>query len=54
MNIPLLAKLYGIMLKNTINEWLEMEGNRAKGQVDYRRSHSTTEHLITPRIIAEE
>ena len=27
---PLLDKLYGIILENNINEWLEMEGKRAK------------------------
>ena len=42
MIIPLLAKLNGIILENKINEWLEMEGKRAKVQVGFRRNHSTT------------
>ena len=33
---PLLAKLYGIILENKINEWLEMEGKRDKGQANFR------------------
>ena len=47
----LLAKLYGIILEKKINEWIEMEGKRAKGQAGFRRNPSTTEHLITLRII---
>jgi len=51
---PLLAKLYGIILEKKINIWLESEGKRAKGQAGFRRHHSTTDHLITLRIIMEE
>ena len=54
MIIPLLAKLYGIILEKKINGWLEMEGKRAKGQAGFRRNHSTTDHLLTLRIIAKE
>ena len=48
---PILVKLYGIILEKKINEWLEMEGKRDKGQA---MNHSTMDHLITLRIIAEE
>ena len=51
---PLLAKLYGIILEKKINEWVKMEGKQAKGQAGFRRNHSTTDHLITLRIIVEE
>ena len=54
MIIPLLAKLYGIILENKISICLESEGNRAKGQAGFRRQHSKTNHLITLRIIMEE
>ena len=54
MIIPLLAKLYGIILEKKINEWLEIEGKRAKGQVYFRRNHSTMDHIVTLMIIAEE
>ena len=51
---PLLAKLYSIILERKINIWLESEGKRAKGQAGFRRKHSTTDHLITLRVILEE
>ena len=34
--------------------WLEIEGKRAKGQVGFRRKHSTKDHLVMLRIIVEE
>ena len=54
MIIPLLAKLYGIILEKKISSWIESEGKRAKGQEGFRRQHSTTDHLVTLRIIVEE
>ena len=54
MIIPLLAKLYGIILEKKINIWLESEGKHAKGQADFRRHHSTMDHLITLWIIIKE
>ena len=54
MIIPLLAKLYGIIIEKKINGWLEMEGKRAKDQAGFRRNHSTMDHLLTLRISVEE
>jgi len=51
---PLLAKLYGSILEKKLSIWLESEGKQAKGQASFRRHHSTTDHLITLRIILEE
>jgi hypothetical protein len=50
----ILVKLYGIILENKISLWLEIHGKRAKGQVGFRRYHSTVDHLVTFSIIAEE
>ena len=52
MIISLLAKLYGIILENKINEGLEMERKQAKGQASFTRNNSTMDHLVTLRIIA--
>lgn len=51
---PLLAKLYVVILEKKIIVWLESKGKRAKGQASFRMHHSTIEHLITLRVIAEE
>jgi hypothetical protein len=51
---PILSKLYGIILEIKISLWLEIHGKRAKGQVNFRRYHSTVDHLVTFRIIAED
>jgi hypothetical protein len=50
----ILAKLYGIILEKKISRWLEIHGKRDKGQVRFRRYHSTVDHLVTFRIIVEE
>jgi hypothetical protein len=50
----ILAKLYGIILEKKINIWLESHGKRDKGQARFRRYHSTMDHIVTFRIIAEE
>jgi hypothetical protein len=51
---PILTKLYGIILEKKISIWLESHGKRVKGQAGFRRYHSTVDHLVTFRIIAEE
>ena len=51
---PILSKIYGIILENKISLWQESHGKRAKGQAGFRRYHSTVDHLVTFRIIAEE
>ena len=39
---PILAKLYGIILENNINKWLEMVGKRIKAK-------QVLEGIIQPR-----
>jgi hypothetical protein len=51
---PILAKLYGSILEKKIDTWLESHGKRARGQAGFRGYHSTVDHLVTFRIIAEE
>jgi hypothetical protein len=50
----ILAKLSGIILEKKISLWLESHGKRVKGHARFRRYHSTVDHLVTFRIIAEE
>ena len=51
---PILAKIYGIILEKKISILLESHSKRSKGQVVFRRYHSTVDHLVTFRIITEE
>jgi hypothetical protein len=51
---PILAKLYGIILEKKISLWLYIHDKRAKGQANFRRYHSTMDHIVTFSIIAEE
>ena len=54
MIIPLLAKLYNVILKNKISILLESEGKWARGQAGFRRHHSTMNHLVMLRSIVKE
>jgi hypothetical protein len=51
MIILILAKLYGIILEKHIILSLEIHGKIAKGQVRFKRYHSTVDHIVTFRII---
>jgi hypothetical protein len=52
MIIPFLAKLYGIILENNISIWIERHRESAKDHTRFLSYHSTTDNLITIRIIA--
>ena len=54
ITIPLLGNLYGIILDNKINIWIEIQGKMSKQKYGIRRYHSIIEHCITPKIIVEE
>jgi hypothetical protein len=41
-------------LEKKISTWLERNGKRDKGEVGIRGYHSTVDHLVTFKIIAEE
>ena len=41
-------------MEKKISLWLESHGKRPKGQAEFRIYHSTVDHLVTFRIIAEE
>ena len=41
-------------MEKKISIWLESHGKRAKGQARFRRYHSTLDHPVTFRIIAED
>lgn len=50
----ILAKLNGLILEKKLSLWLENHGKRDKGQAGFRIHHSTIDHLVTLKIIAEE
>jgi hypothetical protein len=50
----ILSNLYGIILEKNIILWPQSHGKRDKGQVWFRRYHSTMDHIVTFRIIVEE
>ena len=50
----ILAKLYEIILRMQIIIWLEIHGQRVKGQVGFHRYHSIMDNLVTLKIIVEE
>lgn len=51
---PLFGKLFGSMLEQRINNWVEKEDKRAKGQASFRSRHSTIDHCITLRHLIEK
>ena len=53
MIIPLLAKLYKIILENKIKIWLECKRKRDKGQLGFRSYYSIMDHNVTLRTIAK-
>jgi hypothetical protein len=48
---PSFAKLFGSMLENRINKWVEEGDKRDKGQACFRPKHSTIDRGITLRHI---
>ena len=51
---PLFAKLFGSMLEKKISKWAEERDKHAKGQANFRPTHSTVDHCITLRHIIEK
>jgi len=50
----IIDKLYRFTLETKISLWLEIPGKIAKDQDEFKRHHSTIDHLVTLKIIAEE
>ena len=51
MIIFLFVKLFGNMLENKINKWIEERDKQVKGQACFRPKHFTVDHCITLRHI---
>ena len=49
-----MSKLLGSNLEQAISSWAETNDKRAKGQAGFRPKHSTTDHLISLRVLMEE
>ena len=54
MIIPLLSKLYEIILEKNVNIWLEILVKKVKGHAVVIRYHSAMDHLVRPRTIVEK
>ena len=54
MIIPLLSKLYEIILEKNVNIWLEILVKKVKGHAGVIRYHLAMDHLVTPRTIVEK
>ena len=54
MIIPLLSKLYEIILEKNVNIWLEILVKKVKGHAGVIRYHLDMDHLVTPRTIVEK
>ena len=50
----LFAKLVSTLLEKRISKWAEENDKRARGQAGFRAQHSTTDHLITLRVLFDE
>lgn len=51
---PLFVKLFGNMVENKINKWVEEKEKCVKVQANFRPKHSTIDHGITLRHIVEK
>ena len=49
-----MAKLFGTVMENKISSWAEENSKRAKSQAGFRKHYSTTDHLVTLRVMMEE
>ena len=50
----LFAKLVSTLLEKRISKWAEENDKRARGQAGFRAQHTTTDHLITLRVLFDE
>lgn len=51
---PILSRIYMINLEKKISLWLDINDKKPKCQVGFRRYHSTTNHLVTLKMIEKE
>jgi hypothetical protein len=43
---PILAKLFAMILDKRLSEWVKQHGQRAKGQIEFRKDYCTTNQLF--------
>jgi hypothetical protein len=49
--VPILAKLFAIILNKRLREWVEQHGLRAKGQTMFRKNYRTTDQFFIWKIL---
>ena len=50
----LMAKLFGCKMELKMSVWTQKNSKRAYGQANFRKHHSTIDHLVTLRALTEE
>jgi len=54
MIIPLLEKLFFLIIERQISHYLEDDNKMDKGQVGFMDQHATTYHLATLKVIIDD
>jgi hypothetical protein len=52
--IPIISKLFSMILENRLSHWTETRGIRARGQAGFRTNHRTTDQLFVLKTLIDK